>query len=833
MKARIGIGAVAVLCGMIFMPAAKGDLFNVTDMSADLNIFECDLTSIEKDVTIGGANVHSFNYKDENAALPGASAGIPIMVIKVKVGDLVICRYKNDLSVESASIHWHGIELDNDSDGTAVTQDSIQPGQSYTYRFQTFRPGVFWFHSHMLPGNTLFGGMYGIMIIENNAETALRASGVLPAEADTHTIAMSDITFDPATGMVGKDVGGGVFKTINELIELCHLNGIGDPGGSNPACNTATMPGDTVLVNGRQPDPAAQTPKFVVPSGKRVRLRLLNESISRHFRVKLLNSGDNKLYRIGGQGGLLENIVVEGGIKGTWDTKYDFGEINLGSGIRADVIVVPSGPAGTIVQLVGNPLTPPFKVSQSLPANYPIAYFEISGSSSDTPPAEGDPILAGSGEIIEDIKTVAATTLVDPAPNSGSSDETIRLTTQTPLGPVAYAVSQPGIDRWASVLDSNAGNGDWLLVPRPPIARYAHVGDVLELTVRNDTDSAHPYHLHGFSMQPVRMVDTASGTTLYEFPYNEFLDTIDVLAGQSYVFRTRIDDRPKICDISPSFPPGPVLAACSGNACGGVVGRWLFHCHIVSHGALGMIGEVTILPSVDQPPQITCPANIVQNNDAGLCSAVVTFADPVVSDDCGPVIVVCDPPSGSAFPVGTTIVTCTATDSIGQTSQCTFNVTVNDVEKPTITSASVSVSTFWTPSHEMINVGLSASATDNCGAVVLTVAVFGDENDESPTGDGSFSPDAKNIAVGSLRLRAERSQKGDGRVYLIIVTATDGAGNTAKACLTVVAPKDQTAKSVNSVMAQATAAKAYCEANGTAPPGYFVIGDGPIIGNKQ
>ena len=75
---------------------------------------------------------------------------------------------------------------------------------------------------------------------------------------------------------------------------------------------------DTVLVNGQKPDPGAETPKFTVPSGKRIRLRLLNESISRHFRLKLLNSSDNKLYRIGGQGGLLDNVVLEGGTKGTW-----------------------------------------------------------------------------------------------------------------------------------------------------------------------------------------------------------------------------------------------------------------------------------------------------------------------------------------------------------------------------------------------------------------------------------------------------------------------------------------------------------------------------------
>ena len=99
-----------------------------------------------------------------------------------------------------------------------------------------------------------------------------------------------------------------------------------------------------------------------------------------------------------------------------------------------------------------------------------------------------------------------------------------------------------------------SGNGDFLVLPRFPNSRYAVVGDVLELTVRNETAAVHPYHLHGFSMQPVRMVDNADGTTLYEFDYDEFLDTIDVYGGQSFVFRVRLDDRPKICDLSPTFP---------------------------------------------------------------------------------------------------------------------------------------------------------------------------------------------------------------------------------------------------------------------------------------
>src|SRR5215475_9997973 len=102
------------------------------------------------------------------------------------------------------------------------------------------------------------------------------------------------------------------------------------------------------------------------------------------------------------------------------------------------------------------------------------------------------------------------------------------------------------------------------------------------------------------------------------------------------------------------------------------------------------------------------------------------------------------------------------------------------------------------------------------------------------SGDGNFSPDAKDIAVGSVRLRAERQGNGDGRVYLILVEATDSSGNRGINCCTVAVPHAKNAMALQSVQAQAAAAQAFCLANAGMPPaGYFVLGDGPVIGPKQ
>jgi hypothetical protein len=232
--------------------------------------------------------------------------------------------------------------------------------------------------------------------------------------------------------------------------------------------------------------------------------------------------------------------------------------------------------------------------------------------------------------------------------------------------------------------------------------------------------------------------------------------------------------------------------------------------------------------SAVSPCTITCPANIVQGNDLGQCSAVVTFPPPTTSGGCGTVTL--SPPSGSVFPVGVTTVT--ATSSSGDS--CSFTVAVKDVEPPVV-ACSVRQPGLWPPYHDLINVGLAVTATDNCpGALPIIVQVFGNENDEMPTGDGNFSPDAKDIAPDTLRLREERRGDAGGRVYLIVAKATDTAGNVGFASCTVVVPHDATQRGVAAVNALATAAKAFCDAhNGAPPPGYFVIGDGPILGPKQ
>jgi hypothetical protein len=78
------------------------------------------------------------------------------------------------------------------------------------------------------------------------------------------------------------------------------------------------------------------------------------------------------------------------------------------------------------------------------------------------------------------------------------------------------------------------------------------------------------------------------------------------------------------------------------------------------------------------PPVISCPANITIEPTCP-SGAKATYSTPTATDNCGVQSVTRNPgslASGSVFPIGTTNVTHTATDIYGNTSSCTFTVTV-------------------------------------------------------------------------------------------------------------------------------------------------------------
>ncbi|MBD3636564.1 MAG: HYR domain-containing protein [Crocinitomicaceae bacterium] len=135
------------------------------------------------------------------------------------------------------------------------------------------------------------------------------------------------------------------------------------------------------------------------------------------------------------------------------------------------------------------------------------------------------------------------------------------------------------------------------------------------------------------------------------------------------------------------------------------------------------IFNITIIDN--ENPTITCPADIIVNNDPGLCTKTITYATPVGTDNCpgATTTMTAGLASGSAFPVGTTVVTYEVTDGSGNTASCSFNVTVNDVQNPSITCPANITQNNDPGSCDAIVNYVAPVGTDNCpGAVTALTA---------------------------------------------------------------------------------------------------------------
>jgi FtsP/CotA-like multicopper oxidase with cupredoxin domain len=545
------------------------------DINPDPNIFEAHLTARETTLSLGGESIRMLSY----------GGGVPGPEIRVVQGDKIIIHLQNELPDGfPTTIHWHGIEGSNAMDGTPVTQTPVAVGDSFTYEFIAPRPGVYWYHPHIRGGQTTFSGLYAPLIVEDPDEGKLVEMGILPA--DRQTLVLSDVS----------TYGGEVISVeIDNAMEI--MNG---------------TEGELLMVNGQL------NPTIEVGKGDGVRLQLLNSSITRFYRLRVPG---HKLIRIGGEGGLLDKARHEGGsvratIKNldgdligerTVSLRHDTGEIVLGPAERADVVLIPKGDVGETIQLrwedyargrhgmwmEGDEMVMGDADDDGTRPGIQIATFEIvPGTGSSYSLSAGDPILEAVGRSVGQIDTSGTTV------DFTGVDQSTKLQGAMPMWKEG--------DTWLMDTEMSIDGVEWhpeMMMgptqPEAPTAKHAALGDVLIWEVHNTTSMAHPWHLHGFSYQPLEFIrhdsehdehkrkgvdaaaDTGSPwideetTTHWTIDYDEYEDTTLIPPHTSLIYRVKLEDV---------------------NGDGGAAGRWLKHCHIFQHGADGMMSELIVSP---------------------------------------------------------------------------------------------------------------------------------------------------------------------------------------------------------------------------------------------
>jgi FtsP/CotA-like multicopper oxidase with cupredoxin domain len=103
---------------------------------------------------IGDATVRMLAY---NGSIPGPT-------LRVREGSELVVNVANDIDLE-ATVHWHGLRLDNRFDGTHETQAPIPPGGTFSYRITFPDPGVYWYHPHIREDYGQEMGLYGNIVV--------------------------------------------------------------------------------------------------------------------------------------------------------------------------------------------------------------------------------------------------------------------------------------------------------------------------------------------------------------------------------------------------------------------------------------------------------------------------------------------------------------------------------------------------------------------------------------------------------------------------------------------------------------------------------------------
>ena len=109
---------------------------------------------------IGDASVRMLAY---NGSIPGPT-------LRVREGSALVVDVANEGDLE-ATVHWHGLRLDNRYDGTHETQAPIPVGGRFSYRLEFPDPGVYWYHPHIREDYGQELGLYGnILVVPRDGE---------------------------------------------------------------------------------------------------------------------------------------------------------------------------------------------------------------------------------------------------------------------------------------------------------------------------------------------------------------------------------------------------------------------------------------------------------------------------------------------------------------------------------------------------------------------------------------------------------------------------------------------------------------------------------------
>jgi CopA family copper-resistance protein len=555
---------------------------------------------VKYDLTITDTIVN-FSGKDKRAI--AANGQIPMPTLAFTEGDIAEIVVHNKLK-ESTSLHWHGLILPNQYDGVPyLTQMPIKPGETFTYRFPIVQNGTHWYHSHSGLQEQI--GMYGSMILKKKSDDPNFRKGV-------DDIPQIPIILSEWTDLNPKNVHRmlhnasdwfaikkGTTQSYAEAIKAGHFKTkITNEWKRMLAMDVSDIYYEKFLINGQSESQLSQ-----FKAGDKVRLRISNAGASSYF---WLNYAGGKITLIANDGNDVEPVEVDRliiGVSETYDvivtipsknTAYEFlvtpedrsksASIYVGQGIKQLVSPMPKlkyfegmKMMNGMMNMDGSMNDMGMDMSMQKMDMNTVMYPEISGKSMDMKKGKMDmkddnKKMEGNGMDMkernmkmegmdhskmdpkkEDMKMEG----MDHSKHSMNSDivtlnySMLKSPTVTTLP--ASPLGVPGLREIRFELNGNMNRYVWSM-DNKVLSEVDKIlikkGEVIRITLYNNSMMRHPMHLHGHDFR----VLNGQGE------YSPLKNVLDIMPMETNVieFEANAD------------------------------GDWFFHCHVLYHMMAGM-----------------------------------------------------------------------------------------------------------------------------------------------------------------------------------------------------------------------------------------------------
>lgn len=466
---------------------------------------------------------------------------MPGPVLRFREGDVARIHVRNRLTTEQTSTHWHGLLLPNLEDGVPyLTTPPIAPGTTRTFEFLLKHSGTYWYHSHT--GLQEQRGVYGAIVIEPKVDAPARTD--LPRIDREEVVVLSDWTNENASDVIRTLLRGSDWYAIRKgtaqsLFGAFRAGHLADYFKREKARLTpmdiSDVAYDAFLANGRSRQ------QFPARPGETIRLRVVNSAASTYF---YLSSAAGPLTIVAADGmdvvpirqnrlliGMAETydllVTVPASAPAAWEVRATAQD---GSG-HASVFL---GDGRDNFAPVPGPLTP-YDMDGALAAV--LDQLDESGELSDAEAlAKENPRPLPP---YARLKSTTSTTLPADAPVRAL---TLKLTGD--MTRYHWSIDGRPVDEQSTV----------------PVKR----GEILRVTLVNNTMMHHPMHLHGHFFR-LLMPDAVDPT------FAPLKHTVDVppMSRRTIEFYAN-EDR-----------------------------DWLFHCHVLYHMKAGM-ARVFSYPAGDE-----------------------------------------------------------------------------------------------------------------------------------------------------------------------------------------------------------------------------------------